>query len=337
MNILGIETSCDECSAAVVMDGKTIRSNVVATQIEIHRPYYGVVPEIASRMHTEWIRAVVDKSLKEAGIEKEEVDGVAVTNRPGLVGSLLVGLSFAKGFAYSLRVPLCGVNHIEAHLYAPHLEYDITYPYVGVIVSGGHTIIAVVKDVDAMEVLGTTIDDACGEAFDKVAKHYKLGFPGGVVIDKLAAAGNPDAFRFPFPSLHKGDHTFDVSYSGLKTAVINQLDQFWNKEHKKSNENIAAAFQKTAIDILVSRIEKAVKYTGLNSVVLGGGVAANSYLRERVQTIKDKTFIFPSLALCTDNGAMIAGLGYQYLKRGDASPLSINATARVANYRKTYP
>jgi N6-L-threonylcarbamoyladenine synthase len=337
MNILGIETSCDECSAAVVMDGKTIRSNVVATQIEIHRPYYGVVPEIASRMHTEWIRAVVDKSLKEAGIEKEEVDGVAVTNRPGLVGSLLVGLSFAKGFAYSLRVPLCGVNHIEAHLYAPHLEYDITYPYVGVIVSGGHTIIAVVKDVDTMEVLGTTIDDACGEAFDKVAKHYKLGFPGGVVIDKLASAGNPDAFSFPFPSLHKGDHTFDVSYSGLKTAVINQLDQFWNKQHEKSNENIAAAFQKTAIDILVSRIEKAVEYTGLNTVVLGGGVAANSYLRERVQMIKDKTFIFPSLALCTDNGAMIAGLGYHYLKRGDVAPLSINASARVANYRKTYP
>ncbi len=337
MNVLGIETSCDECSVSIVENGKTIRSNVVATQIEIHRPYNGVVPEIASRLHTEWIRPVVEKALEEGGLAKEELDGVAVTNRPGLVGSLLVGLSFAKGFAYSLGVPLVGVNHIEAHLYAPHLEYDITYPYLGVIVSGGHTIISVVSDIDAMEVLGTTIDDACGEAFDKVAKHYKLGFPGGVVIDKLAAKGNPDAFHFPFPSLHKGDHTFDVSYSGLKTAVINQLDQFWNDQYEKSNENIAAAFQKTAIDILVSRIEKAAEYTGLKTVVLGGGVAANSYLRERVKSFEEADSIFPSLALCTDNGAMIAGLGYHYLNRGDAAPLSINATARVANYRKTYP
>jgi N6-L-threonylcarbamoyladenine synthase len=337
VNVLGIETSCDECSVAVVENGKTIRSNVVATQIEIHRPYNGVVPEIASRLHTEWIRPVVEKALEEAGLEKEELDGVAVTNRPGLVGSLLVGLSFAKGFAYSLGVPLIGVNHIEAHLYAPHLEYDITYPYLGVIVSGGHTIIAVVSDFDSMEVLGTTIDDACGEAFDKVAKHYKLGFPGGVVIDKLSAAGNPDAASFPFPSLHKGDHPYDVSYSGLKTAVINQLDQFWNNQFEKSNENIAAAFQKTAIDILVSRIEKAAEYTGLKTVVLGGGVAANSYLRERVKSFKEASFIFPSLTLCTDNGAMIAGLGYHYLNRGDAASLSINATARVANYRKTYP
>jgi N6-L-threonylcarbamoyladenine synthase len=253
MLVLGIESSCDECSVAVVENGKKILSNVIATQIELHKPFYGVVPEIASRLHTEWIYPVVEESLLKAGIKREELDGIAVTNRPGLVGSLLVGLSFAKGMSWSLGIPYIGVDHIRAHLYAPHLEHDIEYPYLGLLVSGGHTLISRVNSFDEVEVMGTTIDDACGEAFDKVAKFYNFGYPGGVIIDKMAEKGDHRAFRFPKPNLHKGDHTYDVSYSGLKTAVINQLDQFHNTDYEKTPENIAASFQKTAIDILMKR------------------------------------------------------------------------------------
>jgi N6-L-threonylcarbamoyladenine synthase len=337
MYVVGIETSCDECAAAVVEDGKNIISSVVATQIEYHKQYYGVVPEIASRMHTEWIQSVVKEALEKASLEKERLHGIAVTKRPGLVGSLLVGLSFAKGFSYSTGIPLVGVDHIKAHLYAPQLEYDIEYPFLGLLVSGGHTIIAVVRGYDELEVLGTTIDDACGEAFDKVAKYYDLGYPGGVAIDKLARQGDSRAFRFPFPSLHKGEHRFDVSYSGLKTAVVNQLDQFWDSSYPKSKENLAAAFQKTAIDILVSRLEKVVEETGITTIVAGGGVAANSYLRSSLNAWKNCTVFFPSLGLCTDNGAMIAGIGYHYLKDGYRAGLDLNASARVPIFRKTYP
>jgi N6-L-threonylcarbamoyladenine synthase len=258
MLVLGIESSCDECAAAVVEDGRRILSNEVASQIEIHRPYDGVVPEIASRLHTQWIQPVVSTALAAAGVSVPELGGIAVTNRPGLVGSLLVGLNFAKGVSLAHGIPMVGVDHIRAHLYAPHLEFDIRYPYLGVIVSGGHTIISLVRDFDAIEVLGTTIDDACGEAFDKVAKHYRLGYPGGAAIDRLAARGNPHAFHFPDPDLKKGSHRYDVSYSGLKTAVINQLDQFWDGESEKSGENIAASFQRTAIEMLIKRIRRAV-------------------------------------------------------------------------------
>ncbi|HUV08135.1 MAG TPA: tRNA (adenosine(37)-N6)-threonylcarbamoyltransferase complex transferase subunit TsaD, partial [Spirochaetia bacterium] len=210
MKVLGIETSCDECSASVVEDGTIIHSNIVATQIEIHKPYYGVVPEIASRKHVEWINPVVEEAMEKANMGLSELDAVAATYRPGLIGSLLVGLSFAKGLALSLGLPFVGVDHIQAHLYAPHLVQDIGYPYLGVIVSGGHTLIAFVEGVDDFRVLGTTIDDACGEAFDKVAKFYDLGYPGGVAIDRLSQKGDHRAFRFPKPSLHKGDHRYDV-------------------------------------------------------------------------------------------------------------------------------
>ncbi len=337
MNVLGIESSCDECSASVVLDGKRVMSNVVATQIEIHRPYSGVVPEIASRTHTEWILPVVKRALSDAGVSEREIDGIAVTSRPGLVGSLLVGLSFAKGYAYSLGVPFVGLDHMLAHLYAPQLEHDIEYPFVGLLVSGGHTILCVASGVDDVAVMGTTIDDACGEAFDKVAKHYGFGFPGGVAIDRLARGGDSRAFSFPLPSLHKGDHRYDVSYSGLKTATINQLDQFWNPGYEKSAENIAASFQKAAVEILLSRLEKVVEDTGLKRVVAGGGVAANSHLRERLAARSDLDVRFPSLKLCTDNGAMVAGLGYHYLARGERSGLGENASARVARFRRTYP
>ncbi|MBB6479043.1 tRNA (adenosine(37)-N6)-threonylcarbamoyltransferase complex transferase subunit TsaD [Spirochaeta isovalerica] len=337
MLVLGIESSCDECSVAVVEDGKRILSNVIATQIDLHKPFNGVVPEIASRLHTEWIYPVVEESLAEAGVSVDQIDGIAVTNRPGLVGSLLVGLSFAKGLAWSLNIPFVGVDHIRAHLYAPHLEYEIEYPYIGLLVSGGHTIISKVSGFDDVEVLGTTIDDACGEAFDKVAKFYNFGYPGGVIIDKMSEKGDPKAFSFPKPNLHKGDHTYDVSYSGLKTAVINQLDQFHNEGYEKSPENIAASFQKTAIDILIKRLKKAVKNTGLTRVVAGGGVTANSYFRKAISSIYGIEAYYPSLKLCTDNGAMIAAIGYHYLKKGDVSDLTVNAMARVASFKRKYP
>lgn len=337
MLILGIETSCDECSVAVVEDGKKILSNVIASQVEIHKPYYGVVPEIASRAHVQWIWPVLEKALAEAGVSGTDLSGVAVTSRPGLVGSLLVGVAFAKGYAYSLGLPFVGVDHIKAHLYAPHLEEEIDYPFAGLLVSGGHTILCTAADYDNLKIYGTTIDDACGEAFDKVAKYYDLGFPGGVAIDRLAQKGDSRAFDFPQPSLHKGDHTYDVSYSGLKTAVITQIDQFWNRKYEKTPENIAASFQKAAIMMIAGRVERLLTDTGHTTLVVGGGVAANSFLRKELSQLSGVSVIFPSMKLCTDNGAMIAGIGYHYIKNGITSDLSLNAKARVPIFRKTYP
>jgi N6-L-threonylcarbamoyladenine synthase len=337
VRILGIESSCDECSAAVVEDGRRVLSNIVLSQVDFHKPYYGVVPEIASRKHIEWILPVVTDALAEAGIGVDDLDAVAATCRPGLIGSLLVGLSFAKGFAFSRGLPIIGVDHILAHLYAPHLERDIPYPYLGLLVSGGHTIIARVESYDVMSVLGTTIDDACGEAFDKVAKFYDMGFPGGVAIDRLSREGNPRAFRFPFPSLHKGEAYYDVSYSGLKTAVIHQIDQFWDGISEKSPANIAASFQRVAVDILAEKVERAAEDQGLRRIVAGGGVAANSYLRSRLSGGERFETIFPSLKLCTDNAAMVAGYAYHCMRDGKISDLSLNASARVPTFKRSYP
>ena len=337
MRVLGIESSCDECAAAIVEDGRIIHSNVIATQLDLHQPYQGVVPEIASRLHTEWIHSVVLQSLDEAGMTMADLDAAAASNRPGLVGSLLVGLSFVKGLSYALDIPFVGVDHVRAHLYAPHLQQDIDYPYLGLLVSGGHSVISIVRDFDDIEVLGTTIDDACGEAFDKVAKFYNMGYPGGIAIDKLAQKGNPKAFNFPSPNLHKGSHDYDVSYSGLKTAVVNQLDQFWNRDYEKTPENIAAAFQKRAIDIMLKKLKKAVQDTGIKRVVAGGGVSANSYLRSELKRISQLETYYPSLTLCTDNGAMIAGIAFHYLARGDRGDLSLNASARVPSFKRRYP
>lgn len=337
MKILGIETSCDECAASVVEDGRIILSNKVATQIELHKIYNGVVPEIASRLHVEWIKSVVKEATVDSGIDLESIDGIAVTNRPGLVGSLLVGLSFAKGLALSLNKPYVGVDHIMAHLYAPYLEHTIEYPYLGVLVSGGHTIISRVAEFNKMDVLGTTIDDACGEAFDKVAKFYDLGYPGGIAIDRLSLEGDPKAFNFPNPSLHKGDHKYDVSYSGLKTAVINQLDQFRNGDAEKSKANIAASFQRAAVDVLMRRVKRALKDTGLTRIVAGGGVVANSLLRKELLGLDNIHTVIPSMSLCTDNAAMIAGIGYHYLEKGIRSDYTLNASSRVPAFRKKYP
>jgi N6-L-threonylcarbamoyladenine synthase len=322
-----------------VEDGKKILSNIVATQIPHHAPWSGVVPEIASRKHTEWIYAVVKDALDKAGMTAADVDAVAVTSRPGLFGSLLVGLSFAKAFAWARNIPFIAVDHMLAHLYAPLLLPDNKpdYPFLGLLVSGGHTIILRADAFDNITVLGTTIDDAAGEAFDKVAKHYGFGYPGGVVIDKMSGSGDSEAFRFPLPSLHKGDHRHDVSYSGLKTAVVNQLEMFRVKKGEITNNDIAASFQKTAVEILLRALFNAAEDTRLTTIVAGGGVAANSYLRARLAAVPHLRCIFPPLDLCGDNGAMIAGIGYQYLARGEQSPLDITANARVSGFKKKYP
>ncbi|WP_304222527.1 tRNA (adenosine(37)-N6)-threonylcarbamoyltransferase complex transferase subunit TsaD [Gracilinema caldarium] len=342
MKVLGIESSCDECAAAVVEDGKKILSNVVATQIPFHEIYNGVVPEIASRMHTEWISGVVKTALSDAGCRPEDIDAVSATAQPGLLGSLLVGLSFGKAFAYSLDKPFIAVDHMLAHLYAPMLSEQVDYPFLGLLVSGGHSIICRVDDFDSITVLGTTIDDAVGEAFDKVAKFYGFGYPGGVYIDRHAKRGDSNAFKFPMPNLYKGEHRYDVSYSGLKTAVINQIEQFRQLDEQgqpaaMSPENIAASFQKTAIDILLRSLYRAVEDTGLTTVVAGGGVAANSYLRHCLVERHDLRCLFPPLDLCGDNGAMVAGLGYKYLDRGDRSPWTVTASARVKAFKRRYP
>lgn len=337
MIVLGIESSCDECAAAVVKDGREILSNVVATQIDMHRPFNGVVPEIASRIHTEWIAPVVREAIEKAGMQPSDLDAIAVANRPGLMGSLLVGLSFAKSYSWSLGIPFVGVDHVRAHLYSAHLDRDIEYPYIGLLVSGGHTIICKVSGFEDIEIMGTTIDDAVGEAFDKVAKFYDLGYPGGLAIDRLSVEGDDSFFNFPAPNLHKGDHRYDVSYSGLKNAVINQLEQFRAKEGEYKPADIAASFQKRAVNILLKRLFRAVSDTGIKRVVAGGGVAANSRLRAELGKADGIEVIFPPLKLCTDNGAMIGGIGYHYLKSNGPDPLSVTAAPRVSGFRKQYP
>jgi len=334
MIVLGIESSCDETACAIVEDGKKILSNVVATQIPFHRIYKGVVPEIASRKHVEWILPVVKQALKEANLTLDKIDAIASTNRPGLMGSLLVGLTFGKTLAFSLGKPFIAINHMLGHLYAAHLENDIEYPYIGLLVSGGHSIICKVNGFDDIEVMGTTVDDSVGEAFDKVAKFYGLGYPGGVIIDKLAKSGDKKAASFPMPKLDSAEHRYDVSFSGLKTAVIHQCDMFWNDDFEKSNENMCAAFQETACKTITSRLFRAVDDTGLKTVVAGGGVAANSRLRELLFERKDINCIFPPLKLCGDNGAMIAGVAYHFLMRGDRSGIDTTACARIPQFKK---
>jgi N6-L-threonylcarbamoyladenine synthase len=345
MKVLGIESSCDECAAAVVEDGGPVLSNVVATQIPFHAAYNGVVPEIASRKHIEWIYGVVQEALDRAGLGPGDLDGVAASSRPGLLGALLVGLNFAKGFAWARGLPFIAVNHMLAHLYACRLEIPgqdpappPPYPFLGLLVSGGHSIICRVDAFDDITVLGTTIDDAVGEAFDKVSKYYGFGYPGGAAIDKLARQGNPEAFRFPLPKLDKGQHPYDMSYSGLKTAAINQLEQFRQaRAGADEGADIAASFQKAAVEILLRGLLRAVEGSGLRTIVAGGGVAANSLLRARLAAQEGLRCIFPPLELCGDNGAMVAGIGGQYLARGETSPFTVTASARVGGFKRKYP
>lgn len=335
MTVLGIESSCDECSVAVVRDGRQILSHLIHSQIEDHARYGGVVPEIASRKHVEWILPLFRRACEDAAIDPaRDLDAVAVTTEPGLSGSLLVGLGFAKGLAIAIDRPLVAVDHILAHLYAPRIESEIALPYLGLLVSGGHTIVCRVDGWDSMTVLGTTTDDACGEAFDKIAKYFGFGYPGGLAVDRLAANGDPYAYDFPESRLESPAHRYDVSYSGLKTAVVAQRERFRRAGAVESAENIAASFQRVAIDTVMRRLERAIADTGIRRVAIAGGVAANSYLRKRGGALAVKELHIPSMELCTDNAAMIAGIGFEYVRAGRFVELDVPVNARVRGYRR---
>lgn len=334
MRILAIETSCDDTGAAVLLNGRKILSNLVSSQVAVHQKYGGVVPELASRKHIEMIVPIVDEALERAGVALKEIDGIAVTQGPGLVGSLLVGLSFAKSLAYATGVPLVGVNHIEAHLSAIFLEErSPRFPFIGLVVSGGHTSLFRVDGFGRCAMLGQTRDDAAGEAFDKVAKLLGLGYPGGPIIDELSKTGDPNAIRFPRPSI--GKNSFDFSFSGLKTAVVNFVKARPEPIGCFSEEvirNIVSSFQEAVVDVLVKKTFQAARHQGLKGVVLSGGVAANRMLRQRMREEaseqKMKVYI-PSPAFCTDNAAMVGVVGYEYLKRGVRSDFSLNAFSNL--------
>lgn len=334
MKVLGVETSCDETSVAIVEDGHNIITNVVATQIPFHKQYQGVVPEIASRKHAELILPVAKKALADSKLDLEDIDAIAATNRPGLMGALLVGFTFAKALAWTRKLPFIAINHMMGHLYAAHLTQDLSYPYLGLLVSGGHTIICKVEGFDNMQVLGTTIDDSIGEAFDKVAKFYGLGYPGGVIVQKTAEAGNSKAFSFPISHIEGAEHKYDLSFSGLKTSVIHQRHLFLQSGYEDNLANICASFQEVACRAIERVLAKAVKDTGLYKIVAGGGVAANTRLRAMLAEHKDWQCNFPPLKYCGDNAAMIAGVAYNYLLRGDTSTLDTACFPRIEQFKR---
>ncbi len=328
MLVLGVETSCDDTAAAVLRDGRSLLANVVSSQDHIHGLYGGVVPELASRQHIQNILPVIDASLQQAGIAVKDLGGIAVTYGPGLVGSLLVGLSVVKALAFRSRIPYVGVNHLEAHLLAIHLEHDVPFPYIALLASGGHTLLYCVKDVGAYAYLGGTRDDAAGEAYDKVAKMMGLGYPGGRIIDDLAKNGNREAIRFPRAHIKKGSYEF--SFSGIKTSVWHYLKSQPKDQWKNRMADIAASFQEAVVDMLVKPTVRAATAHGVNRIVFAGGVAANSRLRETMVKKADAEGLkvyFPAPKFCTDNGAMIALAGYYWLKRGRRDDFRLNAHA----------
>lgn len=328
--ILGIESSCDETAASVTKDGRTVLSNVIYSQIKLHEVYGGVVPEIASRKHLDKIIYVIEEALKEAGVKKEELDAIAVTYNPGLVGALLVGVSAAKALAYSLNKPLIPVNHIGGHIAANYIAYpNLEPPFVCLVASGGHSHILHIKDYHDFTVLGATTDDAAGEAFDKAARVLGLGYPGGPKLNALAKEGNPEAIKFPRP--HNG---FDFSFSGLKTAVINYVHTTEQKGEEINKADVAASFQQAAVDVLVKNTVEAAKSVGIDKIAIAGGVAANSCLRENMEKEAKKNsmeFFCPPMDLCTDNGAMISCAGYLNYIKGIEGDLTLNAIPQLGD------
>ncbi len=331
MKILAIESSCDETAAAVVENGTNVLSNVINTQIDLHKAFGGVVPEVASRKHIENISDVVDKALNDANVKLCDIDAVAVTYGPGLVGALLVGVSTAKALAYAAKKPLIPVHHIKGHICANYIEYpDFKPPFICLVASGGHSHIVYVKDYNTYEVLAKTSDDAAGEAFDKVSRVLGLGYPGGPAIQKCAEAGNPDAIRFPRVSM--GDDGFDFSFSGVKTAVINYIHNAEQKGLEINRADIAASFQNAVTDVLSGHLIDCAKKYGLTRIALAGGVAANKPLRDRCEALaKDNSmeFVCPSMTLCTDNAAMIGCSAYYEYKSGNVADMSLNAIANL--------
>lgn len=339
MIVLGIESSCDECSLALVQDGRHVIDMVTSYQDDVHAQYMGVVPELASRRHVETISAVYRALLERSGVAAGDIDGIAVSAHPGLNGSLVVGMSFAKGLSLALGIPFIGVDHVLGHLYAPQLTDPVDYPHGFLLVSGGHSLMGIMEDVFTPRVMGASIDDACGEAYDKVARSLGLPYPGGAEVDKLAQLGDPSAYDFPESRLHHAQSPYDMSFSGLKNAVVNQRAQFRKNlgnaasMEEESVEDIAASFQRRAIKSLSKRLVAMVQAQGQSRCIVGGGVAANSELRRQLDEVQVCDFVFPSLKYCTDNGAMIAGLGYHYLAQGKSSPLKTSSRSRVEQFK----
>ncbi len=314
MLLLSIESSCDETAAAVVRDGEEILSNIIASQISVHAEYGGVVPEIASRKHLETISVVIEEAMHKANTALSDLEGIVVTQGPGLAGALLVGISTAKALAYGLKIPVIGVNHIESHILAVMLERQVEFPFIALAVSGGHTHLYEVHGIGRYKTIGQTLDDAAGEAFDKVAKLMGLQYPGGAVIDRLAAEGNPTAIKFPRPLMRSDNYNF--SFSGLKTAVLNHVQKETRAIEGNLLKDICASFQAAVCDVLVGKTASAVCSSGINRLVVAGGVACNSGLRREMADFADKNGVelfIPSPLLCADNAAMLAVPGNFYL------------------------
>jgi len=327
VNILGVETSCDETAAAVVADGRRILSNIVASQAHIHAPYGGVFPELASRQHMLWILPVIEDALKGAGLDWKEIEALAVTNGPGLAGSLLVGVNTAKALALAWGLPLVGINHLEGHIYANWLEADPRFPLLCLIVSGGHSDLVLMEGHHCYRMLGRTVDDAAGEAFDKVARLLDLGYPGGPAIQKAAEGGNPTTFDLPRAWL---PGSYDFSFSGLKTAVLRLVADYRTRAKQPPITDLAASFQAAVVDVLVEKTRRAAEEYDVQQILLAGGVAANALLRERMASAAERPVLYPSPALCTDNAAMVASAAYFRYRDGLRAGWNLDVVPNLA-------